>query len=122
MVAERAQELFVPFGLCLLAYLSIFNLPGAGENLNFCEEDFYMSNMADQAGTGSRRLRCPEFNLSKMSFEDYKFELELWSEMTSADKTMLAGEIFLSLPNEDSTNIKSYLRSKMTKEDMRSED
>ena len=51
--------------------------------------------------TGNRRLRVPEFNMDKMCFDDYRFELELWAEMTVSDSTMLAGEVFLSLPNED---------------------
>lgn len=116
MVAERGCAFILSIYLLIVLQEGVFTgvlglqsdkMPGDEEPVN---GGHYRSH---------KRLKCPDFNMDTMSFDDYKFELELWSEMTDTPKNMKAGEIFMSLPNVDKTSIKSFLRSKMTRADMR---
>ncbi len=63
-----------------------------------------------------RMHRLPHYDLKEKSYEQYRFELECWNEVTSIDKKKRGIEILLSLPegSKDEFRTKEYLTTKLT--------
>ena len=68
------------------------------------------------------KLNPPAFNSREKTFERWKVEIEMWSEVTDLAKNKMGIAVALSLPENDSTVIREQLMEEIKLDDLKKDD
>ena len=68
------------------------------------------------------KLNPPAFNSREKTFERWKVEIEMWSEVTDLAKNKMGIAVALSLPENDSTVIREQVMEEVKPDDLKKDD